>query len=857
MSSILSPKTPKTPQHLPIGRPDTINRTSSPSYFGLVVDSSHRSVSSSGARAPKTGLSPPASAIRSSAISPATTLPFHSNTNTAELDAFRQEVDRRRKGSTNDESAHDPTSECHQESKPLSEKEPPDAGPTGEPRRQTTPSPRSKIQQEEEAGPVARSPKRMLSDFAIDHERPRRESPASFLPKNHQETGSPPQKRHGMDAKMPRLEGQLSLSHEDMRVPSNIAHHRSETLPDRLGPATPAFVTPQHVVNLFESRVDEVLLLDLRVVTQYGKSCISGALNLCVPTTLLKRQSYTVLKLAETFGDHNQRAKFDRWRSCRYIITYEATCAHMKDAASSVNLIKKFLAEGWDGESCVIKGGFSDFASTFPQYVQKSPNRGESRKSIPSLSLKTEETGVAPVIGGCPMPATKNAANPFFGNIRQNMDLIGGVGQMPVHFPAATDSAAHDNLPSWLKKACDRGDEGKIVADKFLEIEKREQKRMQEALSDSVTYGTPGAEFSKKIRIAGLEKGQKNRYNNIWPFEHSRVRLDDDDEERSCDYVNANFVNTSLSKKNYIATQSPIPATFNDFWDMVWQRDVRVIVMLTAENEGGQKKADNYWDQKRYGRLKLKLVAEHKASLDLAKIRQHRSRPAFNRKRSSYSGSSMATPRRLDAATKTPQKDGGRDLPHSPTDDKSYVRVRNFTLAREDQPFEPIREVTQLQYSSWPDFGAPAHPADLLGLVEQCDSVVKAHATGRSPYERPMIVHCSAGCGRTGTFCTVDSVLEALKRKQAEPSSEPKVKAKHPTPMEVEDSGSPFFPPSVASTKGSLNRSSDSDDIDLIEKTVEELRLQRISMVQSLRQFVLCYETMLEWILGREQAGTA
>lgn len=854
MSSLLSSKTPKTPHQLPTSRADN-NRSSSPSYFGLAIDGSNGNVSSSGVRAPKTGLSPPASAIRSSAISPATTLPFHSNTNTSELDAFRQEIDRRRKGSVHDGRIHLHTADSGQDTKPPAVEAPTNVASTVEPRRQTPPSPRSKIQQEEEAGPVARSPKRMLSDFAIDHERPRRDSPASFLPTGLQDSGSPPQKKHGTEAKIPRLAGQLSMSHEDMRVPSNIAHHRSETLPDRLEPASPAFVTPQHVVNLLESRTDEILLLDLRVVTQYSKCCISGALSLCVPTTLLKRQSYTVSKLAETFTDKKQRASFERWRSYRYIITYEAACAHMKDAASSVNLIKKFVAEGWDGESCVIKGGFNDFAATFPQYVQKSPNRGEAKRAAPSLSLKPQEKGVAPVIGGCPMPATKNAANPFFGNIRQNMDLIGGVGQMPVQVPDTIQPAAHDNLPAWLKKACNRGDEGKLVADKFLEIEKREMKRMQEALSDDVTYGTPGAEPTKKIRVAGIEKGQKNRYNNIWPFEHSRVKLKDDEEERSCDYINASFVKTSFSSKNYIATQCPIPATFNDFWDMVWQRDVRVIVMLTAESEGGQKKADNYWDQKRYGRLRLKLVAEHKASLDLAKIRQHRSRPAFDRKRSSYSGSSMATPRRLDAATKTPQKDGGKDSPHSPSDDKSHVRVRNFTLAHEDRPFEPIREITQLQYASWPDFGAPAHPADLLGLVEQCDAVVRANSAGRLPYERPMVVHCSAGCGRTGTFCTADSVLDILKRRQAEPKLDVQSSAKQPTPMEVEGSGSSFFPTSTR--EQSSTQHIISDDIDLIEKTVEEFRRQRISMVQSLRQFVLCYETMLEWLLGREQMGKA
>jgi protein tyrosine phosphatase len=96
-----------------------------------------------------------------------------------------------------------------------------------------------------------------------------------------------------------------------------------------------------------------------------------------------------------------------------------------------------------------------------------------------------------------------------------------------------------------------------------LQIEKREQKRMQEALSGKVIYGTPTGlgGVSKQIQIAGIEKGSKNRYNNIWPYEHSRVKLQGVD-EGSCDYVNANHVQAAYSNKRYIATQGPIPATF-------------------------------------------------------------------------------------------------------------------------------------------------------------------------------------------------------------------------------------------------------------------------------------------------------
>lgn len=160
------------------------------------------------------------------------------------------------------------------------------------------------------------------------------------------------------------------------------------------------------------------------------------------------------------------------------------------------------------------------------------------------------------------MPAAKSAANPFFGNIRQNMDLIGGVGQMPVKRPSAMSDEVEQSLPNWLKAASEPNDNGKMVSDKFLRIEKKEQKRMQDALSGSVSYGSPTEKDStKSVQIAGIEKGSKNRYNNIWPFEHTRVKLEGVP-NHGCDYFNANHITSTFSNKRYIATQGPIPSTF-------------------------------------------------------------------------------------------------------------------------------------------------------------------------------------------------------------------------------------------------------------------------------------------------------
>lgn len=263
--------------------------------------------------------------------------------------------------------------------------------------------------------------------------------------------------------------------------------------------------------------------------------------------------------------------------------------------------------------------------------------------------------------------------------------------------------------------------------------------------------------------------------------------------------------------------------------------------MLTAEKEGGQVKAHNYWSEKQYGPLHLEFLSERRASLELSKINRHRHRPSAG-SRKSTDNTPLLT--RTEPNTK------------SPADDQPYVIVRKLTLSHDGHPFERMREITQLQYSSWPDFGAPAHPMHLLGLVEQCDAVVRSTTGTRfadpdPPDSRPVLVHCSAGCGRTGTFCTVDSVIDMLKRQRLSRRMHAATHMDVDTAKKQDES--PFF---ASSNMGRKDDEEDNiegawlmhDDQDLIEKTVEDFRHQRLSMVQSLRQFVLCYESILEWL---------
>ena len=644
----------------------------------------------------------------------------------------------------------------------------------------------------------------------------------------------------------------LSLPQNKLDPPSPSAKHhneRAETLPSSFKADGPTMITSQNLADLLDEVAPQnILLLDLRVSPQFMQSRISGAMNLCIPTTLLKRASYNVQRLADTFTQEVEKSKFSQWREVSHIVLYDANSAQLKDAASSVNTLKKFTQEGWHGASYVVRGGFLDFAKKYPDLIDKSTANEAQNSGKTHLSIDSRMAGSMPVAGGCPMPTSKTAANPFFGNIRQNMDLIGGVGQMAIKHPAALTERLVEELPKWLREATDDNDKGKMVADRFLKIEKAEQQRMQRALSTHVSYGSPTVRSPDSIQVAGIEKGTKNRYKDMLPYDHSRVRLQNVP-FGGCDYINASHIKAAWSNRHYIATQAPVPATFEvchgflhntiftfhltpgqDFWRVVWEQDARVIVSLTAESEGGQRKCHPYWLPDTYGPLRLKALSEKRVSLESssklspsskAQITSPSDRPGVGRRRAT-----------------NPLGVTLQDAASSPSSEIPHVVLRKLTLSHSAYPFLPLREITQLQYSSWPDFGAPAHPSHVLGLVEHCNAVIRSYAGSEGQNsqlpakdgERPIVVHCSAGCGRTGTFCTVDSVVDILKRQRTAKSGDIDDENQDEMDIDQEDWVK-------------------QDDIDLVAKTVEDLRLQRLSMVQTLRQFVLCYETVLEWLV--------
>ncbi|XP_038049619.1 receptor-type tyrosine-protein phosphatase delta-like [Patiria miniata] len=205
--------------------------------------------------------------------------------------------------------------------------------------------------------------------------------------------------------------------------------------------------------------------------------------------------------------------------------------------------------------------------------------------------------------------------------------------------------------------------------------------------------------YSSNVAQKDINKN-KNRYANIIPYDHSRVVLDPINDDPETDYINASYIDGYKQKYAYIATQGPNKSSTPDFWRMVWQQEVAIIVMLTNTVENAKKKCIQYWpdDQLDYKSIVVKKVSE--------RVEQDFTERVF------------------------------------------VIANMNF---EEDLP----REVKQFHYTSWPDMGLPDSPAPLMNFIHE---VKQVEESGMGP----MVVHCSAGVGRTGTFITVDAMLNMV-----------------------------------------------------------------------------------------------
>uniref|UniRef100_A0A8D3EE29 Tyrosine-protein phosphatase non-receptor type 9 n=1 Tax=Scophthalmus maximus TaxID=52904 RepID=A0A8D3EE29_SCOMX len=323
--------------------------------------------------------------------------------------------------------------------------------------------------------------------------------------------------------------------------------------------------------------------------------------------------------------------------------------------------------------------------------------------------------------------------------------------QPPSSQSALSSSCVLDDEERCMEVSVHVPEQGGMSVHELVDHVKRRKKKGIYQEYEEIRKEPPSGTFdySKK-----LSNQIKNRYSDVLCLDQQRVSL-----HICCvflqtsDYINASFMDGYKRSNAYIATQGPLPKTFGDFWRMVWEQMVLLIVMTTRVVERGRVKCGQYWP------------------LEEGRTEQH-----------------------------------GYFLVRN-----TYIQVfQDFKLSLLElyntQSGER-REVCHYLYVSWPDFGVPKSASAMLDFREQVlqrrDAAVQSLGSSWTgpPGGPPVIVHCSAGIGRTGTFCTLDICLSRL-----------------------EDIGT----------------------VD-VRQTVRRMRTQRAFSIQTWDQYYFCYTAVIEY----------
>ncbi|XP_060528075.1 receptor-type tyrosine-protein phosphatase N2 [Cylas formicarius] len=232
----------------------------------------------------------------------------------------------------------------------------------------------------------------------------------------------------------------------------------------------------------------------------------------------------------------------------------------------------------------------------------------------------------------------------------------------------------------------------------YMEDHLKNKDRLEQEWVALCAYVAEPCESSVALRKENIEK---NRYPNVVPYDHARVILNELSNASDSDYINASSI-TDHDPRNpaYIATQGPLPHTASDFWQMIWEQGAVVIVMLTRLTEGGTAMCHRYWPEE--GSEVYQIYEVHLVS------------------------------------------------EHIWCDD--YL-VRSFYL--KNVRTSETRTVTQFHFLSWLEAGVPISTKALLEFRRKVNKSYR----GRSC---PIVVHCSDGAGRTGTYCLIDMVLSRM-----------------------------------------------------------------------------------------------
>ncbi|XP_005477229.1 tyrosine-protein phosphatase non-receptor type 21 isoform X2 [Oreochromis niloticus] len=249
------------------------------------------------------------------------------------------------------------------------------------------------------------------------------------------------------------------------------------------------------------------------------------------------------------------------------------------------------------------------------------------------------------------------------------------------------------------------------------------------------------------------ESGDRNRFQDVLPYDETRVELVPT-KENNTGYINASHIRMTVGGQewNYIASQGPMSHTCQDFWQMVWEQGVSIIAMVTAEEESGREKSFRYWPR---------LGSRH----------------------------NTVTYGRFKITTRFRTESGCYAT--------TGLKIKHLLTQQE-------RTVWHLQYTDWPDHGCPEDFKGFLTYLEEIQSVRRHTNSISDPKNsnQPVLVHCSAGVGRTGVVILSEIMIACLE---------------HNEPLDV-------------------------------PKHLLELRNQRMLMVQTLSQYTFVYRVLIQYL---------
>lgn len=529
------------------------------------------------------------------------------------------------------------------------------------------------------------------------------------------------------------------------------------------------------------------IVVDVRPFNTYSTLRVKGSINICIPSTLLKRASFDLAHVinSSTITQALKDVLLERGKHFNIVI-YDQASDSSRISIHLYRTIMKFY-EGSAFTVSYLDGGFQSVDSVLRDnmHVQTLRSPVSPNFNLPEGVVGLEVSGSRenlPFLTGFTLPSAADPNIKLLDSIKNGLTCIdtnvkySHQFKFPPNFPQKKN-----RLPAFflfIVESYGKDNCSKLIVDhlseRFDRLEVSEQVRLSLAINnsngimpnsgcgslhDSTGYGTPlelcpCCDDIKYTIPKGVEYGCKNRYKNVWPYEHSRVRLKRSPSCRSAlydDYFNANYIHfEEHSETKYIATQNPLEATYEDFWNAVWYNGVQAIVCLDDSSSLYSRRYYEEDNQYKSLSIRIKLVQEY----------------------------------------------------------QGYT-FRKIAITKRDQ----VRALYHFAYTDWPDFGTPESSETVFDMIKLKDKVLARNAkenpgiTGSSD----LLVHCSAGCGRTGCFITLDMVISLLTSK---------------------------------SLKSSLDQWGDED---LIYKSVQFQRQQRISMVQNLGQFIFCYESILNY----------